>query len=350
MTGEERAIWERLAHEQPILDVKAAPFGWDAWQRAHADGSSVMIARRDGQPVAVAALAAHPSWRRQLNPAGDVHWRCSYPITGRDVTGGIRALLEDLAAGDGWDELVLGPMIATSPTLDAIVAEGGALGMRPLVAETGRAYRTVFAGTWDYFYAARSGNLRSMVARGERRLGDVTLEEHRDIAQLETFFKLEASGWKGREGSAINSDPVLRTLYLELARDAEARGAFRLYLLRAGADYIAGDYCIEHEGEVFMLKTGYDVTQAKASPGQVLHKRVLAHLWATRDVRAFDYMPGGGDHADYKQRWANDVRAYAEVRLFRPDSARGQLLAGMLRIKRAVANYLQRGVEAEDRP
>ena len=149
MTPEERAIWERLAAEQPIEDVMATPLGWDAWQRVKSDAASrIEIVRKDGRPVALAALApaTPPSWHtlfaRQLSSAGDLPWRCRYPITGRDVRGGVRALID----------------------------AGRERGMRPLVDETGRAPRVVFQGTWQEFYAQRSADLRAAVARGQRRL------------------------------------------------------------------------------------------------------------------------------------------------------------------------------------
>jgi len=355
VTGEERAIWERLAAEQPILDVMASPLGWEAWQRVHAgDTSRIVVARRGGQPVALASLAtAHRPLRAlgatRLLPAGDLHWVCSYPITGRDVTSGVRALLEQLAADRHWDELVLGPMLAASPSCRALTAVGTALGMRPLVDDFGRAPRVVIAGDWQTYYASRSAKLRADVAHGERRLaklGPVVLEEHRGGAALDaalrSFLTVEATGWKLSAGSAIACDPTLCALYTELAHEAAARGRLRIYLLRAGEQVVAANFAIEHERGLFQLKTGYDAAYAKASPGQVLHKQVLARLWTSGDIDYLDFMTGGGDHASYKQRWANDVRTYVEVRLFRPHSPRGQALAGLVRLKRAIDSYRER--------
>ncbi len=352
MTSVELAAWERLSNERPVLDARAAALGWRAWQRAHAadDASEVVIARRGSEPVALAALTRRTGTLRRLRvrtlePAGDDHWRCLYPITGRDVAAGMRALLARLASGRDWDELVLGPMLE-GLELDTLVVEGAALGMRPLVTPTGRAYRTVFRGTWEAFYASRSANLRSIVSRGQRRLaelGPLALDEHRsaDGDALAAFFAAEASGWKGAGGDAIASDPTRRAFYEELAREAASRGSFRLFVLRAGERVVAGDYCLEHEGDLFMLKTGYDDALAKCSPGQVLRARVLAALWAARDTHAFDFMPGGGDHADYKQRWANSSRAYAELRLFHPRTLRGQALARVVPLKRVVSRSLR---------
>ena len=350
MTGEECAIWERLAAEQPIPDVMASPLGWDVWQRVQPDPDSrIAIARRDGAPVAMIALAPAPaaSWKglfsRRLVSAGDLHWQCRYPITGREVLAGTRALLEQLARDGGWDELVLGPMLADTAVCRAVMAAGHALGMRPLVSDGGRAPRILVRGTWAEYYASRSGKLRADVKHGEKRLaalGPVTLEEVRGgpglDAALDAFFQVEATGWKLEEKTAIACDDGLRARYVTLAREASARGRFRTFVLRAGERVIAANYCIEHERELFQLKTGYDAAYAKAGPGNVLHKRVLEALWAGGACKSLDFMTGGGEHSAYKERWANDVRPYVEVRLYRPRRPRGQLLAHLTRLKRAL--------------
>jgi CelD/BcsL family acetyltransferase involved in cellulose biosynthesis len=235
-------------------------------------------------------------------------------------------------------------VLADSPTRRALEAAGHALGMCPLVSDFGHAPRILVHGTWQEYYKSRSAKLRADVASGEKRLGKlgaVRLEEVRRGSALDDalahFFRVEATGWKLREGSAIACDPKLQECYVALAHAAAAHGRFRSYLLRAGDQVVAANYCLEHAGELFQLKTGYDAAHSKASPGQVLHKRVLERLFQTGDCTAFDFMTGGGEHGGYKERWANDLRAYVEVQLFRPRRPRGQVLARMVRLKRAMA-------------
>ncbi len=347
---EARQVWDRLAAANPIPDVMASSLGWNAWRRSDPDlAHRIVIARRHDAPVALIALASAPPWSwkglfaRRLVSAGDLHWQCRYPITGRDVMGSMRALLEQLASEGGWDELVLGPVLADTATRRALEAAGTVLGMRPLVSDAGCAPRIVLRGTWQEFYASRSPKLRADVSHGERqlaKLGPVTIEEVRGgrglDAALDEFLRVEATGWKLREGSAIACDPLLRRRYEALAHDAAACGRFRTFLLRAGDRVIAANYCIEHERELFQLKTGYDAAHGKASPGHVLHKRVLEALWERGDCTSLDFMTGGGQHGGYKERWANDVRDYVELRLFRPRRPRGQVLARLVRLKRAI--------------
>jgi CelD/BcsL family acetyltransferase involved in cellulose biosynthesis len=333
-----RRLWERLAAAHPIPDVMASSLGWFA---SELDPSiRIVIGRSGAVPVGLLALAKKPiaSWRRlfarRYVSAGDLHWQWRYPI------GDARAVLEQLVAEGGWDELVLGPVLAESATRRELESAAQRLGMRPLVRDAGCAPRIAIRGTWREFYASRSGKLRADVSHGERhlaKLGPVTIEEVRGgdrlDAALAEFFRVEATGWKLEERSAIACDPRLQERYVALAREAAAQGKFRTFLLSAGDHVIAANYCIEHLGELFQLKTGYDAAHGKASPGHVLHKRVLEKLFEGGGCTSLDFMTGGGQHGGYKERWANDVRAYTEIHLFRPRRPRAQMLARLVRMK-----------------
>lgn len=343
------AIWERLAAAAPIDDVKASPLG-DAWQRTAPElAHRIVVAQRAGAPAGllVLARAAAPRLVRRLASAADDHWQCAYPITGPDVVGDTRALLTQLAREGGWDELVLGPMLADGASLRAVEAAGRALGMRPLVTGAGHALRVVLRGTWDAYFAERSARLRSDARQGERRLaklGPVALDDVRGgaalDAALDAFFRVEATGWKLAQRTAIACDPQLRARYVALARAAADRGQLRVFVLRAGGAAVAASFCIEHARDVYQLKTGYDAAHGKASPGQVLHMRMLQALWAAGEVRSFDFASRTAEHGGYKERWANDSRAYAVVRLFRPRRLRGQMLAQVVRLRLAARAYL----------
>src|SRR5207247_10269646 len=51
---------------------------------------------------------------------------------------------------------------------------------------------------------------------------------------LEEGFRVEASGWKSRAGTAIASRPDTRRFYTDVARWASDRGWLRLAFLRLG--------------------------------------------------------------------------------------------------------------------
>ncbi|MEO6576574.1 MAG: GNAT family N-acetyltransferase [Polyangiaceae bacterium] len=270
---------------------------------------------------------------RVLATAGNDHWKAGTPILGRDPEGSMVTLLEALAREGGWHVLELGPMRHDSETLQLLFSHAERLGFRPRISRKLEDPVVMMNGAWEDYFDSLSGNLRSQVKRSEAKLlreGPVTLEEYLGGAELderlEEFFRIEASGWKGREGTAIASEPATRDFYCRLAHTAAKRGELRLHMLRVSGQCIAADYCIANGRTVYMLKVGYDETWSQCSPGQVIRMRVLKHLFGG-SAEIYDLMSGGGEHRGYKSRWSNCARTYATVRLFKPRSVLGQLAA-----------------------
>src|SRR5207247_9296281 len=116
---------------------------------------------------------------------------------------------------------------AGSPTLSAALTCAGVLGWRCLVRPTCLTpWRSLSPMTqWDDGLSRRfKRNLR----RAERRmgeLGDVRFEvvtTGRRLKQaLEVFYRLEASGWKGRSGTAVTQRSQVKRLYDGLVDRAE---------------------------------------------------------------------------------------------------------------------------------
>ncbi len=124
---------------------------------------------------------------------------------------------------------------------------------------------------------------------------------------------MEASGWKGQEGTAIISNAASETLYRGFAREASQQGWLRLYLLELDGRVIAGQLATSLGGEMFLLKTGFDEARATLSPGFLLTAEVISHAIA-EGLRGVD-MQGRAD--DYKMIWADTVRPRQRFRVFR---------------------------------
>ena len=279
---------------------------------------------------------------RLLTSTGNHYWQFGCPIVGADHSAEVVGdVLDALRRRGGWDVLELGPMLARSCQADAVNTHGIRIGMTPGVVRRLEDPTIALSGTWTDYLAGISGSLRRTLKAGEQRLtqkGALTFEECRGGAELacrlDEFFTVEASGWKGREGTAIAKAPVVRAFYTDLARTAAASGALRLYLLRLDGRCIAGEYCVLHGATVHLLKPGYDEAWSKCSPGHVLRGRILERLFETREAERYDLMTGGGEHASYKLRWANDRREYVVLRLFNPGSVRGRLARRLQMLRR----------------
>lgn len=166
--------------------------------------------------------------------------------------------------------------------------------------------------------AGVSASLRSQIKRRrkglEKALGEL---EFRTVSggegfqrDLETFLRLEGSGWKGESGTAILSRPATERLYREFAAAAAAKGWMRLYVLEAGGEPIAADYGVAFAGCNSFIKTGFDEAHGKLSPGLVLRAEILRSS-IEEGLQHYDFL---GEADTYKTRWTAQVRP--RTRLF----------------------------------
>ena len=87
---------------------------------------------------------------------------------------------------------------------------------------------------------------------------------------LERFFALEASGWKGRSGTALIQDAGRATFVRSMLRDLSLSGKIRVDGLYAGDALVAGAISLVSGGTVAFWKIAYDETFARYSPGVLL--------------------------------------------------------------------------------
>lgn len=205
---------------------------------------------------------------------------------------------------------------ATAITGSALESAGYRILVRPQVASP---YLTLPA-TFEEVLASRSSNLRQQWRRRRRALarkGDLRLRVTTGGDELErdlhTFLALEASGWKGREATAIKSEPRTLRLYRTFARGAAARGVLRLYLLELDGRAIAADLGCVAGGIGFLVKTGFDEADARHAPGLVLRGEVL-RASIEEGLAGYDFL-GGPD--PYKLRWTDDLRPRVELHAYR---------------------------------
>jgi len=134
------------------------------------------------------------------------------------------------------------------------------------------------------------------LADGRERLDEV----------LEEAFRIEASGWKGTNGTAITSRPDTRRFYRDVARWAAGEGWLRIAFLRLDGHAVAMMYLLETEGF------------ERHSPGMVLLASVIEDAFG-RDVDRVELL--GGDER-YKLAFTGDVHDRLRFQAF-ACSARG---------------------------
>jgi CelD/BcsL family acetyltransferase involved in cellulose biosynthesis len=159
-----------------------------------------------------------------------------------------------------------------------------------------------------------------------------------DPAALERFYQLEASGWKGAEGTAIQCDPHTRRFYDAVAQAAAGQGYFSLDFLELDGKPIAGHFGFNFRGRYFLAKAGYDESYRRYGPGQLLVNEILSQT-PQRGLHEFDFVgPATWDES----RWAQARRTSYRVFIFRNNWYGALLHAARISARDAVRRLLRR--------
>ena len=131
---------------------------------------------------------------------------------------------------------------------------------------------------------------------------------------LEEGFAIEASGWKGEQGTAILSSPETRSFYTEVARWAADHGWLRLAFLRLDGRALAFQCGLEDGGTHYFLKGGFDRAFHRFSPGKILVAAMIKRSFE-EGLDQFDF---GGEEEPFKLEWANGRRELVLFQGFAP--------------------------------
>lgn len=310
--------WDALADRAGTV-----PFGrpgWiDAWWRAFGEGSlRVFYARDGGRLEAVLPLY---EIRGTLRSPSNPHTPEFDVVASRDDAA--RAVVaEVLGRNPRRVEVSFTPAEGRSARL---LGEAAPPRRYRLTAETVLSSPYIeLGGSWAAFEASLARGFRANLRRRLKNLsheGSVSFEVHDGSHDLDRLldegFRVEAAGWKGREGTAIASRPDTRAFYRGVAEWAAARGWLRLAYLRVDGAAVAFDLSLEEGGRHYLVKTGYDPAWARHSPGSLLRRRMIEDSFA-RGLDSYEFL---GDDNPWKRDWTRTCRLRLAVKAFSPTLA-----------------------------
>jgi CelD/BcsL family acetyltransferase involved in cellulose biosynthesis len=192
--------------------------------------------------------------------------------------------------------------------------------------------------SWESFENGLSSRRRQDYRRLRRQLeraGTVSFDVSSPgpdtvAAELADSMRVEAAGWKGREGSALATHATLGVFFMELARRLAVRGTLRIASLRVDGKSIATQICIEDGDRWWVLKIGYDESWSDYSPGVQLMWDVLRHAFS-RGLASAELL---GTAEAWLGTWTTHERSYCTLALYpwtlRGMSALGADVAGVL--------------------
>ena len=279
------------------------------WMHEHCFFGAPLI--RKGQEI--------PAWRGFLAQLDAAHWASGFLyLQGLDAAGANAAALEALC----------------------VEQRRG----RHEVHRYERAMLRSGLGADQYWETHVRAKKRKEVRRLQKRLAEIGMvEQHLLTSRADLphwcadFLALEASGWKGREGTALTCRAGDAAFFRSSC--AAAFDAGRLHMLRIDLDgrAIAMLANFRHASGAFSFKIAFDEEMGRFSPGVLIE---IANLHAVQKDPAIDWMDScaAADHPMIDSLWA-ERRTIVQYRI----ALHGR---GLSRIGRAAAFALANGAEA----
>jgi len=234
---------------------------------------------------------------------------CS-PLLDRDAAEEAAARLLDRARDSGAHALVLRDVALDGVAMGSLASVLSQDGLKPRVLSS-----HIRAG----LDATQDGDTLLREALGAKKLKELRRKRHRleehglvrfDVARspedvmtaLETFLQIEASGWKGKRGTALIQDAGDATFIRRAAPALAETGQCEIISLRAGATPVAAGIVLRHQARAFFFKLGIDERFAKYSPGVQLTLELTRHLCADPKIASAD-STASADHSMINPIW-----------------------------------------------
>jgi hypothetical protein len=241
-------------------------------------------------------------------------------------------LLEGLRrAVPGWFCLTLDRAPEDSPILRCFEQPGRRFCMLKQF-ESNAAYLPI-VGDYETFLGSLHKKFRTNVRRWQRKInqladaeyvtavGDQATGEH-----MADFAEMEASGWKGCVGSAIQASPDVAEFYRRMTGRLAERGWLEWQFLRAEGKVIAGQLGARLGRSLVLLKIAFREEYKAYAPGNLLLARTIEQAFASGDVDEINCL------TDYPwtHDWNMHLRPHYRVNVY-PKSVTPMLLGAVPR-------------------
>lgn len=188
--------------------------------------------------------------------------------------------------------------------------------------------RITLQGDFEEYWAGRGKNLRQNMKKQRNKLvkdGVITRLElcvlPVDVQQaIVDYGKLESSGWKLDQGTAIHSSNNQGRFYQKVLENFCHRGKGRIYRYWFNDQIVAMDLCIEGEDDLIILKTTYDESWKHSfSPAFLMREEEFKQIFDENKIKRIEFY---GRVMDWHTKWSNEIRMLYHVNSYRWSAVR----------------------------
>ena len=139
------------------------------------------------------------------------------------------------------------------------------------------------------------------------QMGKDAVEKH-----FTMFLDLEASGWKGKEGTAIKLNQDLVAFYSSLVHRLAERGWLEWHFLIIEGKPTAGHLAVRMGRRLTLLKIAYDETYSECAPGNMLLYNLIERAYQSDDTDEIDCLTDMPWH----RNWDMPQKKYYRVMMY----------------------------------
>ncbi len=157
------------------------------------------------------------------------------------------------------------------------------------------------------------------------------------LESYKIFLEIEASGWKGKQRTAIKYSPDINAYYKSLILNFARLESCEINLLEVNERYIAGQLCINIGDICYLLKIGYDENYSYLAPGNLLLENLIMRLAKSKQINYMSFVTGTA----WQKRWNPDHIQVNRLYCCRK-SLSGLIAFSLIKIKHLAKNVYMR--------
>jgi hypothetical protein len=183
--------------------------------------------------------------------------------------------------------------------------------------------RLTLQGSFADYWQAQGEELEAThnLAKRNRRLArlgiQLRMRVDRDPCRVAECIaqhgKLEQSGWKGRQGTALTAENQQGAFYRNVFEHFCEQNEGVMYRLLFNDETVATQLALERNRTLIFLRTAYDERFKEFSPGFLLQLEILKVLYAEQRVKRIEFY---GRAREWHAKWKAETRKMYHVNFY----------------------------------
>ena len=152
-------------------------------------------------------------------------------------------------------------------------------------------------GNFDEYWTSRGRFYSSDLRRQCRRLAERGVEFELRVERkpdrmaecVAEYARLEESGWKNKEGTAVTQTNSQGQFYRDVLQKFASQEEAVVYQLLFNGKTVASNLCLQRNGMLVILKIAYDESYEGISPGKLLNQEMFRHLFTEGSAQVLEW-------------------------------------------------------------